>query len=154
LLLCMSLKCAAVTPATALSFAIQILPQAGSLDLSSPDKTAPLREASTPVRITATGARGGASRPIEVYAYLFSEEAMKRAGKASALATATLRIRNDHGEWSELKPLAELDGHPGVRIAVLNSASATILLQVQLQVPASQAPGSYEGVVTLEAQEK
>lgn len=76
-------------------------------------------------------------------------------GYAPALvAAANLRIRNDHGAWAELEPLPNLDGRRGVRIAVFNGASLSIPLQVQLQVPAGQALGRYQGVLTIPAREQ
>lgn len=155
--LCLSRMCAAATrpiqvsPASE-STAIQLSPESSFLDLDSTDRSARLRQTSTPVRITVTGAAVTSRYPIELYACVASEVAMRLAGKTSTLATATLRIRNDHGVWAELTPLPELEGRRGVRIAVVNGASATILLQVQLQVPAGQAPGNYQGTITLEAQ--
>jgi hypothetical protein len=92
--------------------------------------------------------------PIEVYACVTTEEAMRLAGKSPTLALANLHIRNDREEWTALEPMAKLGGRLGVRIAVLYSASARFLLQVQLRVPASQEPGTYQGVLTLEAMEQ
>lgn len=142
---------AAVTPAAPLAIAFQILPDASSLNLTSPDQTVTLRQASTPIRISV---KGMTFRPIEIYACLDSEEAMRLAGNSSALATANLRIRNIQGQWTELEPLPELGGRRGVRIAVVNAAYASILLQVQLQVPPGQRPGNYQGSLTLLAQER
>jgi hypothetical protein len=150
----MSYMCSAATPPVPLSTVIQILSESSSLDLNSADHTAALRQTSTPVRMTVTGATVGSMHPIEVYACLTTEEAMRLAGKSSTLASANLRIWNDRAEWTTLKPMAKLGGRLGVRIAVLYSASARILLQVQLRVPASQEPGTYQGVLTLEAMEQ
>jgi hypothetical protein len=152
-LLCMSYMCSAATSSAPLSIVIQMFPESGSLDLTSADHAAALRQTSTPVRIMVTGATVTSMHPIEVYACLTTEEAMRLVGKSSTLANANLRIRDDRNEWTTLKPMAKLGGRLGVRIAVLYSASARILLQVQLRVPASQAPGTYQGVLMLEALE-
>jgi hypothetical protein len=133
---------------------IQISPESSYLDLDSIDRVAALRQTSTPVRVTLTGATASSMRTIEIYASIPTEEAMRLSDKSSTIATGTLRIRNDRGEWSALLPLVELEGRRGVRIAILNQASSTILLQMQLQVPTSQVPGAYQGVLTLEAKER
>lgn len=158
-LLCMSYTCAAATqpiqvsPAST-STVIQVSPESSFLDLNSTDHTAALRQTSTPVRITVADGTTTFLHPIEVYACVTTEEAMRLAGKSPTLALANLHIRNDREEWTALEPMAKLGGRPGVRIAVLYSASARFLLQVQLRVPASQEPGTYQGVLTLEAMEK
>jgi hypothetical protein len=144
-LLCACRIGAAATPATTaapLTVAIQISPDTNSLDLSSANHTILLQQASTPVRVTVMGGTSGLPHRIEIYACVDSDRALSLVGKSSTLAAANLRIRNAQGEWVELEPLAQLGGRRGVRIAVLNSASAEILLQVQLQVrPARrQAP--------------
>lgn len=153
-LLCASRICTAATPAAPLSVAFQIIPDANSLVLNAPDQTGTLRQASTPVRLSVTGASLSPLRPIAVYACLDSEEAMRSSGKAPALATTNLRIRDAQGQWTEPEPLPELEGRRGVRIAVVNGASASILLQVQLQVPSGQRPGNYQGPLMLLAQER
>jgi hypothetical protein len=153
-LFCMSYTCSAATPPVPLSIAVQLISESSSLDLNSADHNATLRQTSTPVRIMVTGATITYMHPIEVYACLTTQEAMRLAGKSSTLASASLRIWNDREEWATLKPVAELGGRLGVRIAVLYSASARILLQVQLRVPATQEPGTYQGVLTLEAMEQ
>lgn len=136
------------------SASIQLSSESGFLDLGSVEQSESPRQTSTPVRIILTGTTDSVPHPIEVYACVDSEVAMRQIDKPKTLAIATLRIRNDHGEWMELEPLPELEGRRGVRIAVLNNTSATILLQVQLQVPAGQAPGRYQGTLTLEAKEQ
>lgn len=136
------------------SASIQLSSESGFLDLGSVEQSESLRQTSTPVRVTLTGTTDSVPHPVEVYACVASEVAMRLTDKPATLAIATLRIRNDHGEWMELEPLPELEGRRGVRIAVLNSTSATILLQVQLQVPAGQAPGRYQGTLTLVAKEQ
>jgi hypothetical protein len=92
--------------------------------------------------------------PIVIYACMTTEEGMRAAGKSLTLAITTLRIRNDRGEWAELEPLAELEGRRGVRIAVVNRVSATVLLEIQLNVPTSQTAGNYQGILMLQAQEQ
>jgi hypothetical protein len=153
-LLCVSYMCSAAASPASSSIVIQMFSESGSLDLTSANHAAALRQTSTPIHITVTGATVASMHPIEVYACLTTEEAMRLAGKSSTLASANLRIWNDRNEWTTLKPMAKLGGRLGVRIAVLYSASARILLQVQLRVPASQAPGTYQGVLTLEALEQ
>ncbi len=155
-LLCMGHTCAAGNRNAPLSIVVQVSPESSSLDLNSDDRTATLRQTSTPVRVTVTGSAVSSPRPIQVYVYacLPTEEAMRLSGKPLTMAAANLRIRNDRGEWIELEPLPELEGRRGVRVAVINGASATILLQVQLQVPAGQAAGNYQGVLTLVAQQQ
>jgi hypothetical protein len=133
---------------------IQISPESSYLDLDSIDRAAALRQTSTPVRIMLTGTTASSMRSIAIYACIPTEEAMRLSDKSSTMATGTLRIRNDRGEWSALQPLLELEGRRGVRIAIVNKASSTILLQVQLQVPTSQVPGAYQGVLTLEAKQR
>ncbi len=154
LLLCMSCMCAAATRPDTAPVVIQLSLGSSFLDLSSYDRTATLRQTSVPVHIAVTGATIGSAHPIEIYAGVATEEAMRLAGKVQTIAAGSLRIRNDRGEWAELEPLPELEGRRGVRIAVLNGTSATVLLQVQLQVPAGQVPGRYQGALTLEAQER
>jgi hypothetical protein len=142
----MSYTCAAATqpiqvsPAST-STVIQVSPESSFLDLNSTDHTAALRQTSTPVRITVADGTTTFLHPIEVYACVTTEEAMRLAGKSPTLALANLHIRNDREEWTALEPMA-------------NSASARFLLQVQLRVPASQEPGTYQGVLTLEAMEQ
>lgn len=152
--LCMSRMRAAATSPASSSLVMQISPDSSSLDLNSTDRTATRREASTPIHIVLTSATANSLRPIDIYAYVDTDEVMKLVGKSSALTTANVRIQNDRGEWTALKPLAELDGRCGVRIAVIYSAAARILLQVQLQVPISQAHGMYQGTLMLLAQER
>ena len=152
--LCMSSMCSAATPSVPLSIAIQIISESSSLDLNSADHNATLRQTSTPVRMMVTGATVTSMHPIEVYACLTTQEAMRLAGKSSTLTSANLRIWDDREEWATLKPMAKLGGRLGVRIAIFYSASARILLQVQLRVPAAQEPGTYQGVLTLEALEQ
>jgi hypothetical protein len=144
---------AATKPATG-SVSIQIFPESSYLDLDSADHSATLRQTSTPVRISLPDVPGIMSGPTEIYAFIPTDEAMRLSGNSSTLSTASIRIRNDQGAWTALEPLAQLEGRRGVRIAVLSKSSATILLQVQLQVPAGQVPGTYQGVLTLEAQER
>jgi hypothetical protein len=153
-LLCASRMCAAATPATPLSIALQIVPDASFIDLNAPDQTGTLRQASTPIRLSITGGTLSPLHPIAVYACLDGEDAMRLAGKTSTLSTATLRIRDAQGQWTEPEPLTELEGRRGVRIAVVDGASAQILLQVQLQVPSGQRPGNYQGSLMLMAQER
>jgi hypothetical protein len=152
-LLCISGVSKAAPPNAPLSSIIEITPDSRYLDLDTVDRDASVRQTTTPVRITMM--IGSSSvRPIEVYACIATEEAMRLSGKPSTLAASSLRIRNDRGEWAALEPMAELNGRRGVRVAILNKVSSTILLQVQLQVPTGQAPGTYEGVLMLEAQEQ
>jgi hypothetical protein len=153
-LLCIGTMCMAATQVAPISMSIQISPESSYLDLDSIDRAAALRQTSTPVRITLTGATPGSMRSIAIYACIPTEEAMGLSNKSSTMAAGTLRIRNDRGEWLALQPLSELEGRRGVRIAILNKASSTILLEVQLQVPTSQAPGAYQGILTLEAKER
>jgi hypothetical protein len=153
-LLCANCKCTAQTRALSSSSTIEILPESGSLDLNSSGSMAMPREASTAVRMLVTSAKAFPSRPIDVFAYLTTDTGMKATGRARPLAMGNLRIRNDRGVWTTPAPLAELGGRPGVRIATAYGASATIMLRVQLNIPASQAPGSYRGVLVLQAQER
>ncbi len=144
----------AVTPSTPSSIVIQISPNSSVIDLTSSDHAAALRQASTPVHVTVTGAIPGMRHHIEVYACVDTETVMRLPGKPSTLATTNLHIRNTQGEWAVLEPLAELGGRRGVRIAILNGTSAGFLLQVQLKVLTNQAPGNYQGALTLLAQER
>jgi hypothetical protein len=153
-LLCIGGMCTAATQVAPISMGIQISPESSYLDLDSIDRAASLRQTNTPVRITLTGATPSSMRPIAIYACIPTEEAMRLSDRSSTMATSTLRIRNDRGEWATLQPLLELEGRRGVRIAIVNKASSTILLQVQLQVPTSQVPGAYQGVLTLEAKDR
>lgn len=152
--LCIGRMCMAATQVAPVPMSIQISPESSYLDLDYIDRTAAIRQTSTPVRITLTGATASPVRSIEIYACIPTEEAMRLSGESSTMATGNLRIRNDRGEWSALQPLIELEGRRGVRIAILNKASSTILLEVQLQVPTSQVPGAYQGILTLEAKER
>lgn len=152
--LCISRVSTAATPRTPTSMIIQISPESSYLDLSSSNRAATLRQTSTPVRVTLTGAIAGYTRPIEIYVCVPTDEAMRLSGSSMILAIASLRIRNDQGEWAAMEPLPELDGCRGVRVAVLSRTSTTILLQLQLEVPARQAPGIYQGVLMLEALER
>jgi len=152
--LCFVITSTAATKRSQGSVSIQILPESSYLDLDSADRSATLRETSTPVRISVTDTLGGLAGPLEIFASISTDEAMRLSGNSSTLATASIRIRNDQGVWTALQPLAQLEGRRGVRIAVVNKSSATILLQVQLQVPSGQVPGTYQGVLTLEAQER
>ena len=111
-----------------------------------------VREASTPVRVVVTGAAAGYPHRVEVYAYV--EEAITPGGKSPELSPESLRIRDAQGDWTALQPMAELEGRRGVRVAVVNGISARILLQVQLEVPAGQTPGTYRGNLILTAQEE
>jgi hypothetical protein len=145
---------AAVTRSVPASL-IQISPESSFLDLNAVDHTTTQQEASTPVRITVTGGTNGSLHPVvKVYACFTTEEAMAFAGKSAKIAVANLRIRNDHGEWAEPEPMAELGGCRGVRIAVLRGTSTRILLQVQLRLPSAQTQGNYQGLLTLEALEQ
>jgi hypothetical protein len=83
-----------------------------------------------------------------------NDQALSLTGKSSTVAAENLRVRSGEGEWRPLEPLAELGGRRGVRVATVNNASAQFLLQVQLQVPASQTPGTYQGSLILLAQER
>ncbi len=145
--------CAAVTPPAQVP-TIQLIPESSFLKFQRTGGTANLNEASVPVHLAMTGATVGPPHTVLVYACVTSVDAMRLAGKASTLTTSSLRILNDRGEWAALEPLPELEGSLGVRIAVVHGASATLLLQVQLQVPTGQKPGAYQGVLTLEAQER
>jgi hypothetical protein len=131
---------------------IQLSAESSFLDFDSIDRSVTLRQSTTPVHLTVTGAVVTSLYPIEIYVSVTSETAMRLAGKLSTLSTSSLRIRNDRGVWAELAPLPELEGRFGVRIAVVTSSSATVLLQVQLKVPPGQAPGNYQGTMTVEAQ--
>ncbi len=133
---------------------IQIFPASTFLDLDSVDGTPTLRQTSTQVRIAATGATAGFSRPIAVYACIDTGQALRLSGKPSAFTASNLRIRDDRGEWAELEVLPNLEGRRGVRIGVLKGASTSIPLQVQLRVPAGQTPGRYQGVLTIQALEQ
>jgi hypothetical protein len=145
---------AAAASAAPLSTVIRVSPDTSYLNLNSGERTVALRQASTPVRIVVTGGTISPLHRIEVYAYVDSEEGMRASGESSALGIANLRIRNVQGDWVALEPLAEIAGRRGVRIAVFNGASASILLQVQLQVPTAQIPGTYQGTLILLAQEE
>jgi hypothetical protein len=101
-----------------------------------------------------TGTKVDPLHSVLIYACVTSPDAMRLAGNASTLTTSSLRILNDRGEWAALEPLPELEGSLGVRIAVVHGAPATVLLRVQLQVPAGQKPGTYQGVLTIEAREQ
>jgi Na+-transporting methylmalonyl-CoA/oxaloacetate decarboxylase gamma subunit len=154
LLFSMNYMSAAVTRSVPASL-IQISPESSFLDLNAVDHTTTQQEASTPVRITVTGGTNGSLHPVvKVYACFTTEEAMAFAGKSAKIAVANLRIRNDHGEWAEPEPMAELGGCRGVRIAVLRGTSTRILLQVQLRLPSAQTQGNYQGLLTLEALEQ
>ncbi len=135
---------------------IQIFPGTTFLDLDSVDGATTLRQTSTQVRITATGSTSGFSRPIEVYACIDADQALRLSGKgkASAFTATTLRIRNDRGEWAEPEVLPNLEGRRGVRIGAFKGTSTSIPLQVQLRVPAGQAPGRYQGILTIQALEQ
>lgn len=133
---------------------IQVFPESTSLDLNSVDGAASLRQTSTQVSIAVTGVTAGSSHSIEVYACVDTDQALRLSGKRSAFTAANLRIRNDQGEWAELEELPNLEGRRGVRIGVLKGASTSISLEVQLQVPAGQAPGRYQGVLTIQALER
>ncbi len=146
--------CATVHSTAQPPVSMQLIPGSGVLTLSSTDSTATLRQSSTPVQLIATHGTISAMHPIYVYAYLTTKEAMRRANNGPTMDVSSLRIRNDHGEWAQLVPLPELEGRSGVRIAVVNGASATILLQVQLKIPDGQTAGEYQGILTLEAQEQ
>jgi hypothetical protein len=100
------------------------------------------------------GATSGTPHRVEVYACVDNDQALSLTGKSSTVAAENLRIRSGQGEWMALEPLAELGGRRGVRIATVNGASAEILLQVQLQVLASQPAGTYQGSLILLAQER
>jgi hypothetical protein len=153
-LLCACRMGAATTQATPLAVAIQISPNSSFLDLSSANNTILLRQASTPVRVTVMGAAAGTPHRIEVYACVDNEQALSLTGKSSGLAAETLRVRSGEGEWMALEPLPALGGRRGVRVATVNTTSAEFLLQVQLQVPASQPAGTYQGSLVLLAQER
>lgn len=159
-LLCMSRIYAAATRRDQVSsptsgpVVIQIFPESTFLDLDSVDGTTTLRQTSTQVRIAATGATAGFSRPIAVYACIDTGQALRLSGKPSAFTASNLRIRDDRGEWAELEVLPNLEGRRGVRIGVLKGASTSIPLQVQLRVPAGQTPGRYQGVLTIQALEQ
>lgn len=144
---------AAVISAAPPTVQIQISADASSLDLSSANHTVTVRQASTPVRITVMDAAPGTPHRIEVYACVETDDAMHAPGRAAALTAASLRIRNAQGVWTTPQPLAELEGRRGVRVATL-SGSAEILLQVQLEIPTRQAPGTYQGALTLLALER
>jgi hypothetical protein len=152
--LCMSRMCAAATSSASSSVVIQISPDSSFLDLNSTDRTATRREASTPIHIVVTSATTNFLLPIDVYACVDTDEAMRLVGKSLALTTANVRIRNEQGEWAALEPLAELEGRRGVRIATINSASARIILHVQLYVQTSQTQGTYQGTLMLLARER
>jgi hypothetical protein len=106
------------------------------------------------VRVTVTGATAGSLHTVSVYVCLTADAAMRKAGGVASLAADTLRIWNDRGEWAPLEPLPALGGRSGVRIAVVNSASATILLRAQLRASIRQAPGDYRGILIIEAQDQ
>ncbi len=89
-LLCMSRIYAAATRRDQVSsptsgpVVIQIFPESTFLDLDSVDGTTTLRQTSTQVRIAATGATAGFSRPIAVYACIDTGQALRLSGKPSA----------------------------------------------------------------------
>jgi hypothetical protein len=153
-IICVSRVCAAATYSTSSSVVIQISPDSSFLDLNSTDGTATRREASTPIHIAVTSATTNILLPIDIYACVDTDEAMRLVGKSLALATENVRIRNDQGEWAALEPMAELEGRRGVRIATINSVSARIILHVQLHVPSSQTQGTYQGTLMLLARER
>jgi hypothetical protein len=145
---------AAATTPTLAPITIELVPESSFFNLNVTGGTNNPRQSSISIRVTVTGTTVSSLHPVEIYSCIAGEEAMRLAGKASTLATANMRIRNDHGEWAALEPLAELGGRRGVRIAVVNGTSATVLLQVQMQAPASQRPGTYQGTLMLVAQEQ
>ncbi len=153
LLLSASGMCATAHSTAQPPVGMQLIPGSGVLTLSSAGGTATLRQSSTPVQLLVTHGTISSMHPIYVYACLTTKEAMRRGGNGPTIDVSSLRIRNDHEEWAQLVPLPELEGRSGVRIAVVNGTSATILLQVQLKIPDGQTAGEYQGILTLEAQE-
>ncbi len=111
------------------------------------------REASTVLRISAIGGEVSPLHPLQVLVSISEVQAMRAGGRAS-LNVANLRVRNDRDQWVPLQPLPELNGRFGVRIAIVRSAPASCLLQVQLHLSAGQKPGDYSGLLTIEAQEQ
>ena len=159
LFLCVSWRCSAAATVAPRSSAasvlfIQLSPEQSYIDLDSPGRSNAQRQVRTSVHVTVTGATASSMHPILIYACMTTEEGMRAAGKSLTLAITTLRIRNDRGEWAELEPLAELEGRRGVRIAVVNRVSATVLLEIQMNVPPSQTAGNYQGILMLQAQEQ
>ncbi len=144
---------AGTTPSSATAVNIELIPESPFVNLSYENSADGIRESRVSVHVVISGATAKFLRPIEIYACLPTEEGLRSAANSSTLSAASLRIRNDHGEWVALEPLPELQGRRGVRIAVINS-SANILLSMQLQVAPRQAAGRYQGVLMLQAQER
>lgn len=157
LLLCGVNLCSAAAPAAPIptgisSGVIQIAPESSSLDFDSANGTGTERETSTLVQIRVTGTASSVLRPVEIFACVSGDEAMRSAGKRSALIASTLRIMNSQGEWVSMVPMPELEGRSGALVAVLSSTPATFRLRLRLELPRGQAPGKYLGFITLEAQ--
>ncbi len=138
------------TPAKSL----QLTAAAPSLTFEETGPGLKQREASTVLRISANNNEVSALHPVQVLVAVSQAQAMQASGRGPSLDVADLRIRDDHGEWAALQPLQELNGRFGVRIAIVRSAPATCLLQVQLHLSAGQRPGDYRGLLTVEAQEQ
>lgn len=156
LLLCGANLCSATASAAPISSGIssgviEVSPES-SLDFDSANGTAAEREASTLVRIRVTGPASGVLRPVEIFACVSGDEAMRSVGKRSALIASTLRIMNSQGEWVSMLPMPELEGRSGALVSVLSSTPATFRLRIRLELPRGQAPGKYLGFITLEAQ--
>ena len=133
---------------------IQVFPESTFLDLDPVDGANAARQTTTQVRVAVKGNSADLSHSIGVYACFETGQAMKLSGKSSGFAAADLRIRNDRGEWAELEALPDLQGRLGVRLAIFKGSSASIPLEVRLQVPSGQAPGKYQGVLTIQALEQ
>jgi hypothetical protein len=159
LLLCGANLCSAAAPAAPISTGIssaviQVAPESSSLDFDSTNGTGAEREASTLVRIRVTGPVSSVLRPVEIFACVSGNEAMRAAGKRSALIASTLRIMNSQGEWVSMLPMPELEGRSGALVAVLSGTPATFRLRLRLELPRGQASGKYLGFITLEAHEQ
>jgi len=153
LLFCASWACAGTPASSAAAVNIELIPESSFVSLSHENPVDGISGSSVSIHVVIRGTAARFSRPIEIYACLATEEGLRSTTNSSTMSAASLRIRNDHGEWVGLEPLPELQGRRGVRIAVINS-SANILLSMQLQVAPRQAAGRYQGVLMLQAQER
>jgi len=105
-----------------------------------------LRRSAKPARWYGFGLqdlRAAFLRPVEIFACVSGNEAMRSAGKRSAFDRPTLRIMNSQGEWVSMVPMPELEAGAGFSLLCLAVHRPRSGCALRLELPRGQAPGKY-----------